>query len=186
MKSFWFVLPGINPVPWTSPELAIAKKDGKPYPVAYAAEPMKDYKRAIADAMRRRYPDIDPIEDEVGLRLFFYRRIEELKRHGSRSSRSNFADATNLQKSTEDALQGVLFVNDSQVVNATSWVMAQHDGVEPCVIINLIWHPEYPALPDHVQAVIDAHPVLNKFDNTHRASAEEFFLPVQPSPKENR
>lgn len=172
-RSFWFVLPGINPTPWTSPEVSIGRKGGKVYPMVYASAELKNYKNSVKQAMEERYPDIEPIEDEVGLRIYFYRRLDEMR--GNRRRKGHVADATNLQKATEDALQGILFKNDVQVVHAESWVMAQHDAVESCIIIELIWHPERPQLPDHVQAVIDEHPTLPETDNEHEVPVEDYI-----------
>jgi len=171
-KSYWYVLPGINPVPWTSPEVSIGKKNGKMFPMVYASAELKTYKESVKEEMNDRYPELEPIEDEVGLRLYFYRRLDEMK--GNRRRKGHVADATNLQKSTEDALQGILFVNDKQVIHAESWVMAQHDAVEPCIIIELIWHPQRPSLPEHVQATLSEHPTL-ELENEHDVPVEDFI-----------
>lgn len=176
-KSFWYVIPGINPTPWTSPTVSVGRKNGKPYPQVYSSAELKNYKTAIADEVRERYPDAEVIEDEIALRLFFWRRVELLDRGGGKARRrGNVADATNMQKATEDALQGVLFKNDRQVVHAESWVMAQHDAVEPLVVVEVVWHPERPELPEHVSAVVADHPTLAGTDpNEHDVPVEDFI-----------
>jgi Holliday junction resolvase RusA-like endonuclease len=174
MRDYWFVIPGINPVPWTSPTVAVGKKNGKAYPQVYSSAELKGYKEAIKEHFQEKYPDFEPIEDEVALRFFLYRRLDSLERGTKRKSRGSVADATNMQKATEDALQGLLFVNDIQVVHAETWVMAQHADVEPCIVVNLIWHPERPELPDNVQAVVDNHPDLFDTDNVHDVTPEDF------------
>jgi len=171
-KSFWFILPGVNPVPWTSPSVSVGHKGGKPYPMVYAATELKNYKQAIKEEMNQRYPDIDAIEDEVGLKLYFWRRLDEMK--GNRRRKGHVADATNMQKATEDALQGILFKNDQQVVHAESWVMAQHDEVDPLIVIELTWHPSRPEMPEHVMAVVEAHPTLD-LGNEHDVPVEDFI-----------
>jgi Holliday junction resolvase RusA-like endonuclease len=174
-QSFWFVLPGINPVPWTSPDVAIAKrKDGRPYPVVHSAAALKTYKQAVTETLTERYPDFEMIEDEVALRLFFWRRLDEMK--GNRRRKGHVADATNLQKSTEDALQGFLFKNDVQVVHAESWVMAQHDAVDPLIVIELVWHPERPVLPSEVtKEVVLAETVTPSDANEHDVPVEDYI-----------
>jgi Holliday junction resolvase RusA-like endonuclease len=173
-RSFWYVIPGINPVPWTSPEVSIGRKGGKVFPQVYASAELKNYKTALAEEVQEKYPDVDVIEDEIALRFFFWRRLDEMR--GNRRRKGHVADATNLQKAAEDALQGVLFKNDQQVVHAESWVMAQHDAVEPLVVVELTWHPERPELPDHVQSTIDSHPVFDfDTDNEHDVPVEDYF-----------
>lgn len=171
-KSFWYVLPGINPVPWTSPEVSIGKKNGKMFPMVYASAELKTYKESVKEEMEDRYPDVEAIEDEVGLKLYFWRRLDEMK--SNRRRKGHVADATNLQKATEDALQGILFKNDQQVIHAESWVMAQHDEVDPLIVIELVWHPDRPTLPDEVQAVVDEHPTL-ELENEHDVPVEDFI-----------
>ena len=153
MKEYWFVL-HVNPTPWTAPTVSIGRKKGKPFPMVYSSEELKNYKAAIEDeiekALRDNHPDFVPIEDEIALHFFFYRKVEKLHR-GKSTRRGNYADATNLQKATEDGLQGTLFVNDSQVVDVRSTIAEQSTEVEnPCVVVRMIWHPERPKVPDEL------------------------------------
>jgi Holliday junction resolvase RusA-like endonuclease len=175
-KSFWYVLPGVNPVPWTAPSVSIGRKNGKPFPMVYSSAELKNYKTALAEAVEERYPERgDLIEDEIALRFFFWRRLDPME--GNKRRKGHVADATNLQKAAEDALQGVLFKNDQQVIHAESWVMAQHDAVDPCVVVELTWHPDRPALPDHVQVAIEGHLTLDLKgdDNVHDVPVEDFL-----------
>lgn len=142
-KQYWYVVQGINPVPWTSPTVTIGRKKGKPYPQVYASAELKNYKQAVSEEVQDRYPDAPLIEDEIALRFFFWRKID-IDSGRSRKVQSNYADATNLQKSTEDALQGILFKNDRQVVHAESWIMAQTDATEPLIVVGIEWHPKRP------------------------------------------
>jgi len=171
-KTFWYVLPGINPVPWTAPSVSIGRKNGKPFPMVYASSELKNYKTALAEALREQ-PLGDLIEDEIALRFFFWRRLDPME--GNKRRKGHVADATNLQKAAEDALQGVLFKNDQQVIHAESWVMAQHDAVDPLVVVELTWHPERPELPDWVQSKVDAHPTFEDSDNEHDVPVEDFI-----------
>lgn len=178
-ESSWYVIPGVNPIPWTSPSVAIGRgKGGKPYPIVHSAAELKNYKEAIAETVRERYPDAPLIEDEVALTFFFYRQLPVLEKGTRRKSRSHVADATNMQKSTEDALQGVLFANDRQVVHAESWIMSQTDDTEPLVIVNVVWHPSRPELPDAVLAEVGDHPRLSDDGddpNAHDVPVEDWF-----------
>jgi Holliday junction resolvase RusA-like endonuclease len=172
-RSYWYVIDGINPVPWTAPSVSVGRKNGKPYPQVYSSSELKNYKEALAEAIRDRYPDAEVIEDEIALRFLFWRRLDSME--GNKRRKGHVADATNLQKAAEDALQGVLFKNDVQVIHAESWVMAQHDAVEPCVVIELVWHPARPEVPTEVQAQIDSHPVLDLEANAHDVPVEDYI-----------
>lgn len=173
---YWYVA-RINPVPWTAPSVSIGRKGGKPYPLVYSSTELKTFKSGLAEEIKDNYPDAPMIEDEIGLEFFFYRRLDSLDRGKSRRrARAHEADATNMQKSAEDALQGVLFKNDSQVISAHSWVMEQGEDVNPLVVIHLTWHPERPTLPDHVLSKIDDDPVLPGMGgNTIDIEIEEIF-----------
>lgn len=63
------------------------------------------YKEAIADGLRRIYPGIEPLDEGTEIALTFYlaRKMEQ---------GDKVADATNMQKLTEDALHGVLYHDD--------------------------------------------------------------------------
>lgn len=179
-EEFWYVLPGLNPIPWTSPSVAIGRgKGGKPYPIVHSAAELKNYKEAVADALRSHYPDAPLIEDEVAVTFYFWRRLDSLdKGKGKRKSRTKEADATNMQKSTEDALQGILFKNDNQVVHAESWIMGQADDVEPMVAIRVVWHPTRPlvhTLHEDVTRAVNQASERNEPDNEHDVPVEDFI-----------
>lgn len=176
-ESAWYVIPGVNPIPWTAPEVAIGRKNGKPFPIVHSAAELKNYKEAVAEGVRERYPDTEMIEDEIALTFFFYRQLPVYEKGAKgRKSRSHVADATNMQKATEDALQGVLFKNDRQVVHAESWVMSQAEDTDPLIVVNLVWHPPLPELPEFVTSIIDEHPSFDLGEsNEHDVPVEDFF-----------
>ena len=96
-----------DPVPWTS-----WPKRGAP-PAGFLN--MQAWQAQIqAYAIRYwRGPDgpVEPLSGPVRLELEFY--LPQPKKPTNKYPR---ADVTNLTKACEDALQGILFVNDSQVV----------------------------------------------------------------------
>ena len=49
----------------------------------------------------------------------------------------NYADSTNLQKSTEDALQGLLYGNDRETRYVSSEIVDQGPDVHPCIVVHL-------------------------------------------------
>lgn len=121
-----WIIPQINPEPWTSPEVSIGRKGGKLAPQVFKREQLRQYQEAVADYIERTYGPA-PTEDELVLQFWFWRELD--------TPRSKKSDATNLQKATEDALHGLLFANDRQVQDVRSIIVAQDVGVEPTIII---------------------------------------------------
>jgi hypothetical protein len=86
--------------------------------------------------------------------FYFFRRIDKYVDMGDHIRSRNAVDATNLQKGLEDALQGILFENDREVVDIRSVIVQQgHDVNPPFVII----HAErtYPHLPGVGEIPVD-------------------------------
>lgn len=179
MSKYWYVIRGVNPIPWTAPEVSVGrKKGGGFYPQVYSSAELKNYQEAIKEEILGNYPDAPIIEDEIGLTFYFWRQIAVGLTGSGKRSRTHDADATNLQKSTEDALQGVLFKNDRQVVHAESWIMAQTDATEPLIVVGIDWHPKRPSV--EVESGIDLfgedYTKIHKSDVTeHDVDPTEFF-----------
>lgn len=173
MKDMWYVA-HINPIPWTAPQVAVGRKGGKVYPQVYSSEELKNFKMGLADAIEKKYPDAEVIEDELALEFFFYRSIDT--EASNKRRKTHIADATNLQKAAEDALQGILFANDRQVVGVTSWIMEQSEEATPCIVIRVIWHPRVPRLPESVLSQIgDAPELFGVHENEHDVPVGDFF-----------
>ena len=113
MTTIW----DINPEPWRSPGIpsrGTPAKDGKLEAYQTALKEMLDG-RAI------RY------EEDTRLSVTFY---------FWRSTRKGQpCDLTNLQKATEDAIQGVLLYNDKMDWHVQSFMMDQGPEVRPCIHI---------------------------------------------------
>jgi Holliday junction resolvase RusA-like endonuclease len=136
------VVRGVNPVPWKSPNAARVGRGVK----VYKDSELRHYQEALAEAVRAQMIASDRHEGELSLTLYFWRQLDEaVNVDTGRRRRAHVADATNLQKATEDALQGILFDNDRQVVHAESWIMAQGADVVPLVVIELGPAPARPA-----------------------------------------
>ena len=132
----WYFL-AVNPVPWAVGQAAIArKKDGTGNRVYVA--PNKDlraYQNAIREEMGRYFTV--PIEGvDMDVVFVFTRSLDTIKR-GKSVSHSHVADATNMQKATEDALQGILFGNDRQNRVILSIIREQEPDIEPSVAVGL-------------------------------------------------
>jgi Holliday junction resolvase RusA-like endonuclease len=124
----WYIIDGINPEPWEAPtgEARRKKAPEKGFFVQMVtSEKQRSYQDAVRDAMRETYGEPDMATVDISVQFYFWRQ------------KSNIADATNLQKSTEDALQGILFKNDRQVKKVFSEIVEQEDETEPMILIHV-------------------------------------------------
>lgn len=130
----WYVL-SLNPVPWTVGELGFSgSKGGKKHVYMAPNKDLKLYKEAIQEEMERF--DTFPLATELDVVFVFNRALDAVFR-GNARSRAHQADATNMQKATEDALQGILFTNDSQNRVVMSIIREQNFEASPCVAIGI-------------------------------------------------
>ena len=172
-----FEILDLNPEPWTSPQVSIGRKGGKAFPRFYSNEQMKNFKEALAEAVRQKLPeDFEPFEIPIGVTFYFWRRLDEYQSPQARTARKHEADATNLQKAAEDALQGVLFKNDKDVSVVTSYIMEQAHDTRPAVVVEIEQYPKKPVvlLKDERQQELpldDRDPYADK----REALAEEYF-----------
>lgn len=177
MNERWFFAE-VNPVPWTVPNIAVRRsKGGKPYPQLYASETLITYKKALRDEIEDRYGAIEPTGAPIGLDFFFYRQLETFETKRGRKRHSNYADATNLQKAAEDALQGVLFINDSQVQQVTSTIIEQSSDTYPAVVIKLTLNPEPNLPPASITDCLGKEPEFRDYakENELDIDVEDFF-----------
>ncbi len=142
-----YYLPGINPTPWTSPSISIGRKNGKPFPLVYSSAELKAYQAAIREHFDALDPQPTLIDVKFVLRFYFWRQLPAYRTDRERNARKHEADVTNLQKATEDALQGVLFANDRNVAGITSWIMEQGHDTSPAILIELQRYYKLPHLP---------------------------------------
>lgn len=128
MSASVIVAVDINPVPWKSPHFnAIRTKNGRYISVAAKNHEVANYKEAIQDALKK--ASVQMLAPPYDIKFWFYRQT---------GKHDNVADATNMQKATEDALQGVLIDNDRDVITIVSNVMEICSEVpEPCVVIEV-------------------------------------------------
>lgn len=132
----WYVL-HLNPVPWkVGPVYAARSKITHKIGGGVGRDQeVRTYQDAVADELRRLYPE--KIEGKVRLILLFWREISTYATDKAAKARNNEADGTNLYKSTEDALQGILFDNDKDNINGSWAIVDQGPGVTGRVIIGI-------------------------------------------------
>ena len=167
----WYIIDGINPEPWEAPtgEARRRKAPAKGFFVQMVSSgKQRSYQTAVRDAMEETYGKPDLATVDIDLSFFFWRQ------------KSNIADATNLQKSTEDALQGILFKNDRQVKRVSSEIVEQEDETEPLILIHV--GPRMPTdfwLLDLAMAMQDdlrdTQPPPEPLRLVERADSDDFF-----------
>ena len=133
----WFLIEGVNPEPWTASQAATGRKGGQRVVSFYKSEQLKVYQEAIKAEMKQNYPDLVPVEGDLEIEFYFWRQLTEYKTETDRQSRSHHADATNMQKALEDALQKILFKNDRWVRRITSTVVEQEVTTESQILIGV-------------------------------------------------
>lgn len=164
MKERWFVL-DLNPEPWGVGPLGVARRGGRIRPFMGRNDQLDDYKKSVKDAVGEGH---ELIHGKVKLTCLFWRHQTEYETPSERRHRKHEADATNMLKATEDALQGVLYVNDKDNNEVHAYIIEQGPDVKPRVVICV---EPGDAIPDIVNR-LPAH-VYDEMDKLHRP-----YLPV--------
>ena len=120
-----YLLNNINPEPWTPGQIGV--RNHKRF--MYKDAKLTAFQKAVASQLKQDYPEITKLEGDFTLHMWFWRSTE---------GGGQPADRTNLQKATEDALQGVLFKNDRCSISGYSEIVEQGPDVEPCIIIEVM------------------------------------------------
>lgn len=142
----WFLVEGINPEPWQASEASSGRaKGGKTFVRFHKPQGLADYQEALKANFKERYPDVEPASGTAEVVFYFWREVNV-------DSKAKVADATNLLKATEDALQGLLYVNDKQNKHVQSYIVEQLADTEPMILIGI--RPFQPA-PAEVFEVVE-------------------------------
>lgn len=127
----WFGLP-LNPEPWAVGSVSIGKQGGK-HVGRISPNPNL---AAFQNAVREEMTGVSLLPPEyTRFEFYFWRQQARYLDAADRIRQRNQADATNLQKSLEDALQGILFENDREVTDIRSVIVEQGPQVEPGIVI---------------------------------------------------
>lgn len=121
----WFCI-GINPEQWQVGPLSVGRRNGKLFPIAGRDQQLAAYQEAIREEMGDGF---EPLTGKQRIRFYFWRTTEGYSTASGRSHRRHQADATNLQKALEDALQGILYENDRDTWDIRSVIVDQGPDV---------------------------------------------------------
>ena len=154
----WFLL-DVNPEPWAIGPVGYSRRGGKMSAYVGRNQQLDAYKEAVRESLTAYF--VDHPEDEfvkldgkVMLVFYFWRNRAEYETPQARRHRKHEADVTNLQKATEDALQGILFENDRDVALVQAEIREQGPDVIPCIIVGIDSYIEY-YLPPAVEELLD-------------------------------
>jgi hypothetical protein len=120
----------INPEPWAVGKVGVGRRNGKTFPTVGPNAKLVSFQQEVKEWFEGQ--KIDMIPGDVELEFFFWRRLDKYQ-GPKRTVTANEADATNMQKATEDALQGILYPNDKAVRRITSEIVAQGTDIEGAI-----------------------------------------------------
>jgi Holliday junction resolvase RusA-like endonuclease len=92
------------------------------------------YQEAIREELGRGF---EPLSGRQVVRFYFWRNQASYVTSSGRSHTKHEADVTNMQKALEDALQGVLFVNDRDTWDIRSVIVDQGPDVLGKVLFSI-------------------------------------------------
>lgn len=131
MEPRYFVL-RLNPEPWAVGSVTGGRQNGK---IIGRVSPNPNLV-AFQSAVKEELEGEEPLPDgEYKLTFYFWRELVAYLDAADHKRHRNQADATNMQKGLEDALQGVLFDNDRHVRDIRSVIAVQNRNVDPCIVI---------------------------------------------------
>lgn len=117
----WFCI-GVNPEPWGVGPLGVGRRGGKVFPTMGQNAQLAAYQEAIREELG---DGIVPIEGKQVVRFYFWRNQATYVTTTGLQHTKHIADATNMQKALEDALQGILFENDRDTWDIRSVIVDQ-------------------------------------------------------------
>lgn len=137
LESKVILITELNPEPWTVGTVTTGFKGKQRYGKIAKDQRLIDYQTGVAACIRQAYPGLEMFPTTLKLNLMFklWRQEDEYTTGVGRKSKRKVADATNMQKALEDALQGVLYADDSQVKNVSTEIIAEGPDVQPLILI---------------------------------------------------
>lgn len=116
----------LNPEAWAVGPVGVMRQNGKLRPYIGRNQQLHAYKEAVKEELQQRYGSLMPTQAQVELFLYFWQRLDKYESSSGRKTQDRRADLTNLVKAFEDAIQGVLIKNDTQVKAQRSVIVAQN------------------------------------------------------------
>lgn len=163
-----FFVPGINPEPWAVGSLGVRNTGKKPVPFIGPNPQLVTYKQAVTSEVQN-HLQVILVDEPCSVKFLFWRRLDKYATLSDKGHQRHIADVTNLQKATEDALQGVAITNDRLVQRVTSMIVEQSVETNPGILIVMKW----PFSPhDELEIQQD---VLDKFAAMRQKCATDYL-----------
>lgn len=171
----------INAQPWAMGDVSVGRKNGGLIPIVSPNATLKGFQEAVREHLEG--TEKLPSGQQYQLRFYIWRQIESYTTIATdRKVVKNQADATNLQKGLEDALQGVLFENDRDVADVRTVIVEQSRDTKPMIVIHADIFQDFnpDELPQHVWDTIDENSMTlfdmpTKTDEVYDTNPEEIF-----------
>lgn len=137
LEARWYKIQGVNPEPWEAAEGSVGRKGGKMYVQFHSTAQMRAYQESIKGSFKLQNPDARMHEGRLDVHFFFWRQIAVIEAYEGRKPRAHIADVTNLQKSLEDALQGMLYKNDKNNLRVCSEIIEQSENTTSFILVRI-------------------------------------------------
>lgn len=132
----WYIIDGVNPEPWAASQASVGRKNGKSFVHFHKPEQLRQYQESVRELFPEQNPQAVKYEGDIELTFYFWRQRSTYEMSEGKSTRQSAqADATNLQKALEDALQGILYDNDRDIRSIRSVLVEQAPKTEPVILI---------------------------------------------------
>lgn len=143
-KTVVYALP-INPEPWAVGSAFVKRGGGKTFAAIAPDKTLRTYQEAVRAELESL--GVKEVPGKYMLELYFYRQNAQYTDAAGRRRTRNRPDVTNMQKATEDALQGVLIGNDRDVVSVSSHLVEAGPEVDPKVVVCLTYGLDLESVP---------------------------------------
>lgn len=168
---YWYSI-DVNPEPWAVGNVGVNRRGGKVSAYMGQNKQLAAYQDAIRESIK--YDTFVKMNGDLSVTFYFWRRTDDYETASGKRHRKHIVDATNMQKGTEDALQGILFDNDKNNRHVQSYVMEQGPDVKGMIVISVQQFIKLPELPTPVARSVD----IMKLDNYERQSFIEKERPA--------
>lgn len=138
MSTIVFMMPGINPEPWEVGPVSwrTDRATGKRSPTIGPVKKLVNYQDALRIEFKRQYKG-KPTDSDVQISMYFWRRLDSTATANGHKQDAKVSDSTNMQKATEDAMQGIIIKNDRQTKDIRSAIVEEGPSVDPGVLVKV-------------------------------------------------
>lgn len=157
MRGQMFVITGVNPEPWAMGTASAGRRGGTVKASVAPNQKLQVYQNAMREEISWMMVNkaLQTFEGDMRIRLWFWRQVETGHAGPARRAMTgNYADSTNLQKATEDAMQGLLYMNDRHTRAISSEIVEQGPEVEPSIVIHIESYE--PFIDEHTREALRA------------------------------